>query len=130
MDTRAAAERWVDGWTRGWRAHDPGPIAALYHEAAVVRTQPFREPVYGPEGIRGYALQAFADEDEVAFGFHEPLVGGDGRAAVEYWAHIGSAGREQTLLGVSVLRFDADGAVLEHRDYWALEDGLRPVGEP
>jgi ketosteroid isomerase-like protein len=130
METAAAAERWVDGWTRGWRAHDPAPIAALYHESAVVRTHPFRDPVYGPEGIREYAREAFADEDEVEFGFHEPLVGDDGRAAVEYWAHIRSGGQEQTLLGVSVLRFDEDGSVLEHRDYWALEDGLRPVSEP
>jgi hypothetical protein len=50
---------------------------------------------------------------------------GDGCAAVEYWAVILSGGREQTLGGVSVLRFAPDGRVVEQRDYWAMEDGRR-----
>jgi hypothetical protein len=56
---------------------------------------------------------------EVVFG--EPLVAGD-RAAVEYRAVFTAGGRRQEVRGVSVLRFDGDGLVAEHRDYWAIAD--------
>ena len=57
---------------------------------------------------------------EVWFG--EPVTSGD-RAAIEYWATIHVRGREVTLAGVSFLRFDSDGLVVEHRDVWAEADG-------
>jgi hypothetical protein len=41
-----------------------------------------------------------------------------------------SEGREHTLAGTTLLRFDADGLVVEHRDYWALEDGRRERPAP
>ena len=49
----------------------------------------------------------------------------DGRATVEWWAVVSYERREQTLGGVSVLRFAPDGLVVEQRDYWAAEDGRR-----
>ena len=52
------------------------------------------------------------------------IVGGD-RAAVEYWAILRVEGKKQTLAGATLLRFDADGLVVEHRYYWALEPGRR-----
>jgi hypothetical protein len=49
------------------------------------------------------------------------VVDGD-RAAVEYWAIITStSGDAETIAGVSLLRFDEDGRVAEHRDVWASE---------
>ena len=121
LDTVSAARAWVDGWTRGWRAHDPDPIAALYDDDAVFRSHPLREP----EDPRRYAEQAFAEEDEVEFRFGEPLVAGD-RAAIEYWAVIEAKGTVETLHGVAVLRFGSDGRVVEHRDYWAMGAGRQP----
>ena len=44
MDTAAVARLWIDGWTRGWSAHDTEPIAALYAPDAVFVSHPFREP--------------------------------------------------------------------------------------
>jgi ketosteroid isomerase-like protein len=120
MDAAAAAKRWVDGWTRGWLAHDTEPIAALYTPDAVFVSHPFREPA----DPRAYAEWAFADEDEVDCRFGEPRVAGD-TATVEYWAWIRFEGRVQTLGGVALIRFGEDGRVVEQRDYWALEDGRR-----
>ena len=39
-------------------------------------------------------------------------------------------GREQTVGGVSVIRFAPDGQVAEQRDYWAIGDSRRdpPLG--
>ena len=40
------------------------------------------------------------------------------RAAVEWWASWVEDGRPLTLAGVTVLRFDARGKVVDQRDYW------------
>lgn len=118
--TRAVARRWIDVWSAAWAAHDVDAIAALYAPGCAFVSHPFREP----EDPRAYLERAFADEDEVDCRFGRPRVDGD-RASVEYWARIRSDGRDLTLAGVTLLRFDRDGLVVEHRDYWALEDGRR-----
>jgi ketosteroid isomerase-like protein len=118
------AGRWVDTWSRGWAASDPDIVASAYAEEAVFRSHPFREPHLGRAGAREYARQAFADEETVEFRFGEPVAGGD-RAAVEYWAILRSEGVEHTLFGIALLRFGADGLVVEHRDYWAMQEGRR-----
>jgi ketosteroid isomerase-like protein len=115
---------WLDGWSKGWAAADPEPIAALYAEGAVFRSHPFREPHVGPEGAREYARFAFEDEETVEFRFGEPVVEGD-RAAVEYWAILRSDGKDHTLFGVAVLRFGPDGLVVSQRDYWSMQEGRR-----
>jgi hypothetical protein len=128
VDALAAAHGWIEGWRSGWLGHDAGPIAALYADHARFVSAPFREPKAGPEGVREYAEWAFAEEDEVECWFGEPVVSGD-RATVEYWAVIGYRGKEQTLAGVALLRFDDDGRVREQRDYWTMEDGRRDPPE-
>ena len=40
------------------------------------------------------------------------------RAAVEWWATWNEDGAPLTLAGTTVLRFDASGRVVDHRDYW------------
>ena len=48
----------------------------------------------------------------------------DERAAVEWWAVLTSAaGDVETLAGVSLIRFAADGRVAEQRDVWASTIG-------
>ena len=126
MDTETAARAWVDAWTRGWRAHDPAVIAERYADTAVLRSAPFREPRLGGSGVASYAAEAFADEGSAEFRFAAPIVGRQGRVAVEYWAVVTTPdGRQATLFGTAVLRFDDAGLVVEHRDYWAMQEGRR-----
>ena len=120
MDSTAAVRRWVDGWTRGWAAHDVEPIAAVYAPDAVFVSHPFREP----QSPSVYAAWAFSDEEKADVRFGEPVVG-DGCAAAEWWAFVRYEGQEQTLAGMSFLRFGPDGRVIEQRDYWSMEDGRR-----
>ena len=124
MDSEAAARRWVDAWSRGWATSDPDTVASAYAQDAVFRSHPFREPHLGRSGAREYARQAFEDEETLEFRFGEPLAAA-GRAAVEYWAILRSADKEHTLFGIALLRFDADGLVAEHRDYWSLQEDRR-----
>jgi len=120
MDTLEAARRWADAWALAWRTHDVELVGSLYADVASFRSQPFREV----DDPAGYARWAFEEEAEAECRFAEPTVtGGDG-AAVEYWA-VSTArdGEVETVAGVALLRFGADGLVVSERDYWNLAPG-------
>jgi nuclear transport factor 2 (NTF2) superfamily protein len=126
MDSNEAATAWVQAWSAGWARHDPEVIGLRYADDCEFISQPFREALRGRDGARTYAAQAFAEERSARFRFGEPIVGSDRRAAVEYWAIITDTnGEVVTLAGVTVLRFDPEGRVLEHRDHWAMSKGER-----
>ena len=79
---------------------------------------------------REYVTKAVAEEQLVRCWFGEPVVDGD-CVAIQTWAILRSPdGSDVTIAGHSHLRFDDDGLVVEHRDYWAQEDGAvdPPVG--
>ena len=124
MTTADAAGRWADIWKRAWEAQDTDAIVALYHPDTLFSTQPFRVSHLRRAGVREYVSQAFAEEEEVRVWVGSPIVDGD-RAAIEWWAALKENGVETTLAGTSVLRFDADGLVVEQRDTWNQVDGRR-----
>ena len=115
MDTRVAAERWRRTWARGWHGHDAGPILELYAPNATLQSHPFREVVAPAEYIvPTLGAEAWADCE-----FLEPIVEGD-RAVVEWRAETRlKVGGTEKLAGVSLLLFNADGLVVEQRDFWA-----------
>jgi SnoaL-like domain len=113
MDTREAAQRWADVWERGWHEHDAAAITALYAEGAFWQHHPFREPE------PGYVARVFAEEESTQCRFGAPIVDGD-QAAVHWSAQTRlTDGGTETLAGVSLLRFGADGLVTEERDFWS-----------
>lgn len=120
MDVQSAARRWADTWQRAWPAKQSEQIAGLYNEAASYRSSPFRQPEAG--GALAYVERQFAVEEAVECRFAEPIATGD-RAAVEWWASFIEAGQAITLAGVTVLRFDAEGLVVDHLDYWLQSQG-------
>jgi nuclear transport factor 2 (NTF2) superfamily protein len=126
---RDAARRWALTWQRAWEARDVEPIVALYRTDAVFSTQPFRDPYRGRDGVRAYVTRVFGEERDPRVWVGEPIVDGD-RAAVEWWAAVTEDGSEITLSGVSVLRFDNVGLVLEQSDAWNQVEGRRepPAG--
>ena len=125
MDVEAAARRWAAVWERAWSAKDVEAIVALYAEDALYRALVFREPDRGVEGVRGYLRRNFDVEDQIECRFGRPIADGD-RAAVEWWASWVEAGKQLTLAGVTVLRFDDEGRVVDHRDYWNEVDRREP----
>jgi SnoaL-like protein len=90
-------------------------MLALYAEDAYFQSHPFRDA----QAPRDYIEPTLAEEASAECQFGEPIVDGD-RAAVEWSAEtkLRDGGIER-LAGVSLLRFDADGLVVEHRDFWA-----------
>ena len=118
MTPEEAAALWAETWERGWREHDVDAIAALYAEGAVHYSAPFREP-----GVpRRYVEWAFSDEERADVWFGEPVVTGD-RAAVPWWAVSTTTAGDESLAGVSMIRFGPDGLVVEQYDYWNMEPG-------
>lgn len=124
MDGTHAARRWADVWRRGWEARDLESVVALYSSDALLSSQAFRKPYLGRDGVRTYVAQAFDEEREVRASMGVPIVSGD-RAAIEWWAALVENDREITLAGVSMIRFDAKGLVIEQRDSWNQTDGRR-----
>ena len=123
MDTRTAAERWARTWERAWPAKRIEDIDALYADDATYRSHPLRDPEAG--GAKGYLRRELTSESDIECRFGAPIAA-DGRAAVEWWASWEEAFETVTLAGTTVLRFDDDGQVVEHVDYWVQGEG-RPA---
>ena len=124
MNVADAAHRWAEVWQRGWNERDVQSIVALYAEGATFSTEPFRDPFVGPEGVRRYVTQAFAEEEQAVASFGQPIVEED-RAAVPWWASMIENGAPVTLAGTSLLRFDDNGLVVEQWDTWNQHPGRR-----
>jgi SnoaL-like domain len=119
MDAMEAARRWAEVWERAWPTADVEAIAELYADGAVFYSHPFRTR----QAPRDYVVWAFEDQAEAECRFGRPVVDGE-RAAVDWWGVLTSRdGSVETIAGMSLLRFDADGLVVEQRDAWALEPG-------
>jgi hypothetical protein len=116
------ARRWADGYERAWRAGDPEAAVALYAPDVRYRSQPFRDPHLGRDGVLAYTRRAYATETERDPRFGTPVAAG-GAAAVEWWAAMLDEDQPVTLIGTSVLGFAPDGLVAVGRDYWFAEPG-------
>jgi SnoaL-like domain len=123
MTTEDAARRWTEVWARAWVEADVEAIAALYAPDALFYSHPFRDP----QPPREYVEGVFADQAEAECRFGQPIVEDD-RAAADWWGVITSIdGSVETIAGTSLLRFDADGLVVEQRDAWAGAPGRREL---
>lgn len=123
-DIRAAAARWARTWTDAWEALDVEPIVALYGPGVTFSTEPFREAYRGHDGVREYVSRAFREEEGPRVWVSEPIVDGD-RASISWWAVLRENDADTTLAGTSVLRYDADGLVIEQWDAWNVLDERR-----
>lgn len=120
MDTRRAAQRWAEVGERSWPEHDAASISALYAPDAFWQQHPFRDPE--PD----YLARVFAEEASATCRFGPPVVDGD-QAAVPWSAEcVLVNGDTEDLAGVSLLRFGADGLVVEERDFWNHRLRTRP----
>jgi hypothetical protein len=118
VDTEQAARGWAETWATAWPRQDVDAIAALYADDAAYRALAFR----APDTPTGYLQRVFAEESDITCRFGQP-VASDRRAAVEWWGSWIEEGETITLAGVTMLRFDDNGKVVDHRDYWNQATG-------
>ena len=122
METEVAAARWAETWQRAWQARDAEAIELLYAPNASYRSSALADPE--PGGVTAYLARQFAAEQDVRCRFGQP-VADRVRAAVEWWASWVEDAQTVTLAGVTLLRFDIDGRVVDHVDYWLSTGGRR-----
>ena len=123
-DTRAAAQNWARVWRKGWNKRDIEALLAVYADDVAYWSEPFRDPYLGRGRLRQYFAEAFAVEHSIQSWFGEPVVDGD-RAAVAWWGTMVEEGNATTLAGISLLRFNSDGLVVEQWDGWNQADKMR-----
>ena len=124
MDAAAPARSWADTWRSAWPKLDADAIAALYADGHSYRALAFGKPTTAPPDL----TENFAVESNVECWFGEPVVDDD-RAAVEWWGTWIEGGKRVSLAGTTLLRFGADGMVVNHRDYWnEVEGRVVPYG--
>ena len=106
---------------------DHGPLRAGRPSTSRSR---FASRLGAPMDVRAYVSAASARRRIRASGSSEPIVDGD-RAAIPWWASLREDGADTTLAGTSVLRFDADGLVIEQWDAWnQLRRAARAASRP
>lgn len=86
---------------------------------------PFNE-VYGVEAIQRIFRHMFKQLEAPRFRICERIVDADGSAVLiwEFWFRSSLLGGEQVLRGASHLRFNDEGKVSLHRDYWDASEEL------
>jgi ketosteroid isomerase-like protein len=115
----------VEVWARAWPSRDVDAVAALYADGAVFFSHPFRDDM----APRTYVEWAFGEQASAECRFGEPIVEGD-RAAVDWWGAITAPDDSvESIAGTSMLRFDADGLVVEQRDVWAAVPERRDLSD-
>jgi uncharacterized protein (TIGR02246 family) len=122
------ARRWAEGYGWAWRAGDAEAAASLYAPDAHYRSEAFRDPHVGRDGVLAYTRLAYGTETDQDPHFGTPFASG-ASAAVEWWATMLEEGQPATLIGTSMLTFTPDGLVAIGRDYWFLEPGTHPPFE-
>lgn len=108
-----------------WPDGDGAAIAALYSDTVTYRSPAFRSPDLGLAGVHRYLAEHLPAEQNLECWFGQPITAGD-RSAVEWWASWTEDGRDFTYAWVTILRFDDDGQVIEHRDYDNHRKGREP----
>ncbi|WP_405875901.1 nuclear transport factor 2 family protein [Streptomyces sp. NBC_00005] len=130
METREAAERFVQVWERAWATHDVDALIELYAEDCVHRSMPFREPHRGRDELADYLRWSFAQERVTDVRFSPPVVGQDGVAVAEFRVLAEEHAVASALAGCVFVRFDGAGLAVETRDYWHTADGHQePAGK-
>jgi len=118
----------VDSLVEFFEAIRPESVAdfARYYSDDAFFKDPFNE-VRGVPAIQRIFTHMFQQVAEPRFKITERVV--DGKSAMLVWEfhyHIAIFGREQkqVIRGASHLKFDAEGKVYWHRDYWDAAEEL------
>jgi hypothetical protein len=117
-------EEWAERYARAWEEADDNAVGALFTEDATYRSDPFKEPYRGRDGIRRYWREVTATQANVEVAVGRTLAI-ERRALVEWWTQMDSDGTPVTLPGALILDFDERGLCRALREYWNLEIGTR-----
>ena len=97
-------------------------LAVDFYQTDARFKDPFND-VQGVNAIMQIFDHMFVTTDAPRFIVHENIM--QGRQAFVTWTfEFSLKGKKYTVLGASHLQFDAEGLVIEHRDYWDAAEEL------
>lgn len=120
----APAAASLDIWHQMIASRDLSRLPGLLHPQAVFRSPMAHQPYPGAAAVQlilSTVIQVFED-----FRYHRTLVDQDGSSVVlEFSARVG----ERQLKGIDMIRFDADGKIVDFEVMIRPLSGLQALGE-
>lgn len=113
-DSRAAAERWIEGYLRAWRSNEPDDIRALFTPDAEYRVNPWTEPLAGREAIVAGWLDR--RDEPGSFTFRYEVVATDGELAFVEGETVYTRG--VTYSNLWVIRLAREGRASSFTEWW------------
>ena len=120
MDT----SEWIESYRLAWENADADAAAGLFTEDATYRSNPFRPPHRGREGIRAYWRSATESQSNTKVAMGHPVREAN-RVVVEWWTEMDDDGAPLTLPGALILDFNEQGLCTALREYYNLLEGER-----
>ena len=118
-----AVRKSLEKWHEMVASHDLGDLATLVHPDAVFRS-PMAHSPYGPAAALLLALQTVVQVFE-DFRYHRQLASADGlNVVLEFSARVG----DRDLKGIDLIRFDAQGLIVEFEVMIRPLSGLQALG--
>jgi hypothetical protein len=122
MPLHPKAERTLQEWHRMIDARDLSEVASLCAPECVFRSPVAHTPYEGAPLVAQFlqqALQAFSD-----FAYHRTFLAGDHSVVLEFSARVG----DKALKGIDMIRFDADGRMIDFEVMVRPATGLQALG--
>ena len=132
-----------DGYLDAWNAHDPAAVARYMADGAIYEDVALGRVLHGPSEIAAFVEEATRASSN--FKFEEVSLFTAGRDYANEWIMTGTndravqgvpaTGRSFRVRGASVGKLDANGRIVENRDYYNLAEmfaqlGIQPAAPP
>src|SRR5512138_272662 len=125
-----------DGYLDAWNAHDPAAVARYMADDAIYEDVALGRVLHGPSQIAAFVEEATRASSD--FRFEEVSLFTADRDYANEWIMIGTndravqgvpaTGRAFRVRGASVGKLDANGRIVENRDYYNLADMFAQLG--
>ena len=122
MPLHPKAERTLQAWHRMVAAEDLSEVASLCTPDAVFRSPVAHTPYKGAPLVAQFLQQAVQAFDE--FRYHRTFHADDHSVVLEFSAKVGG----KDLKGIDMIRFDADGRMIEFEVMVRPASGLQALG--
>ena len=123
-----AADATLAAWHAMIRARDTGGLPALLAADAVFRSPVAHKPYAGAPAV-ALILQT-AEQVFSNFTYHRSFVSDDGQSVVlEFSADVGDGEQKRALKGIDMIRFGADGKIVEFEVMVRPASGVQALGE-
>ncbi len=117
------ATEWLESYVQAWTTYDAAAIGALFSVDVVYHPNPFVEPLHGRDAVVAFWLNDRDTPGTYSASYASFLTDGAVVMAAgqsRYYADAGQTELRTVFENVFLLRFDADSACIEYRE-WYME---------